>query len=339
MTAVLTQLHVAPPVVQRKGKRAGLWPFLALIGGLAALPLFLAPYSLVLMVPVIAFGIALLGMNLLFGYTGMLSFGHSIFLAVGAYAAAVATSKMGVVHLELVLLLACAAGAVLALAVGALCVRYTHIFFGMLTLAFGMLCHSFLFKFYNLTGGDQGMRVLRPSLLGISWEGGATSFLSGPFYYYCLALYIGLGLVMWRVVQSPFGLHLKAIRENEVKASYVGVRVYRMRLCAFVISGVYGSVAGALMAVTTGLADPEITYWTQSGNLIFMMVLGGSGSFSGPAIGALLFALLHDALVTTTEYWRFLLGAILVSIVIFMPQGVVGTVANVYARMKQRGSA
>src|SRR5258708_12020819 len=114
----------------------------------------------------------------------------------------------------------------------------------MLTVAFGMLFHSFLFKFYSVTGGDQGMRVLRPLLLGMEWRGGKTAFLTGPFYYYALVLFALLGLVMWRITQSPFGLHLRAIRENAGKAAYVGVQIFRMRLAAFVISAGCGGVRG-----------------------------------------------------------------------------------------------
>jgi len=211
-------------------------------------------------------------------------------------------------------------------------VRYTKIFFGMLTLAFGMLFHSFLFKFYDVTGGDQGMRVLRPLLLGQDFGGGKTSFLTGPFYYYALVLLALLGIAMWRIVESPFGLHLKAIRENAGKAAYVGVSVYRARLAAFVISGIYGAVAGAILGVSIGLADPELAFWTHSGNLVFMAVLGGSGTFAGPAIGALAFVLLQDSVMSTTEYWRFVMGAVLVFLVVFLPQGLAGLAAEVVSR-------
>ena len=196
----------------------------------------------------------------------------------------------------------------------------------MLTLAFGMLFHSFLFKFYGITGGDQGMRVLRPLLLGMEWRGGKTAFLTGPFYYYALVLFALLGLAMWRITQSPFGLHLRAIRENAGKAAYVGVQIFRMRLTAFVISAVYGGIGGTILAVTTGLADPELAYWTHSGNLVFMAVLGGSGTFAGPAIGALVFVLLQDFVMSVTQYWRFVMGGVLVLLVVFMPQGLSGTV-------------
>ena len=219
---------------------------------MALLPLVASPYALLLMLPFIGYSIALLGFNLLFGSTGLLSFGHALFLGVGAYTAAALTSKFGILSFELLLITAALVSGLISLVVGALCVRYTRIFFGMLTLAFGMLFHSFLFKFYSITGGDQGMRVLRPLLLGMEWRGGKTAFLTGPFYYYALVLFALLGLAMWRITQSPFGLHLRAIRENAGKAAYVGVQIFRMRLAAFVISAVYGGIGGTILAVTTG---------------------------------------------------------------------------------------
>ena len=304
----------------------GLWVLLALIAIMALLPLIASPYALMLMLPFIGYGIALLGFNLLFGTTGLLSFGHALFLGIGAYTAAALTSKFEILSFELLLVTAALVSGLVSLLIGVLCVRYINIFFGMLTLAFGMLFHSFLFKFYSITGGDQGMRVLRPLLLGMEWRGGKTAFLTGPFYYYALAIFALLGLAMWRITQSPFGLHLRAIRENAGKAAYVGVEILRMRLTAFVISAVYGGIGGTILAVTTGLADPELAYWTHSGNLVFMAVLGGSGTFAGPAFGALVFVLLQDFVMSVTQYWRFVMGAVLVLLVVFVPQGLSGTV-------------
>src|SRR5207302_1884440 len=176
---------------------------------LALLPLVAPPYYASLMVPFFGYAIALLGFNLLFGYTGLLSFGHAMFLGFGAYGAAVLAGTFGIKSFEIVLLAVMLLSAFAAFPIGLFCVRYVGIFFGMLTLAFGMLFYSFLFKFYHLTGGDQGMRVLRPLLLGMEWRGGKTAFLTGPFYYYALVLFALLGLAMWRITQSPFGLHLR----------------------------------------------------------------------------------------------------------------------------------
>ncbi|WP_247831639.1 branched-chain amino acid ABC transporter permease [Bradyrhizobium sp. 200] len=329
----IPSVDFASPAEPRAMPRfSGLWVLLGLLAIMAVLPFVASPYALLLMLPFMGYGIALLGFNLLFGTTGLLSFGHAMFLGVGAYTAAALTSKFGVKSFELLLLAAALGSGLISVIIGMLCVRYTRIFFGMLTLAFGMLFHSFLFKLYAVTGGDQGMRVLRPLLLGMEWRGGKTAFLTGPFYYYSLVLFALLGLAMWRITQSPFGLHLKAISENAGKAAYVGVQIFRMRLAAFVISAVYGGIGGTILAVTTGLADPELAYWTHSGNLVFMAVLGGSGTFAGPAIGALVFVLLQDFVMSATQYWRFVMGGVLVLLVVFMPQGLSGAISLLVSR-------
>jgi branched-chain amino acid transport system permease protein len=333
-----SSIDVASPARPRRPLSLdGIGVLLALIAVMASLPLVASPYVLLLMLPFIGYAIALLGFNLLFGTTGLLSFGHALFLGLGAYAAAVLTSKFAILSFEIILVVSALLSGLVSLVIGALCVRYTKIFFGMLTLAFGMLFHSFLFKFYAVTGGDQGMRVLRPLLLGMEWRGGKTAFLTGPFYYYALVLLAGLGLAMWRITRSPFGLHLRAIRENAGKAAYVGVEIFRMRLAAFVISAIYGGIGGTILAVTTGLADPELAYWTHSGNLVFMTVLGGSGTFVGPAIGALVFVVLQDFVMAVTQYWRFVMGGVLVLLVIFMPQGLAGTVELFLSRGDREG--
>ncbi len=291
---------------------------------LALLPYFVPPYYVGLMIPFFGYAIALLGFNLLFGYTGLLSFGHAMFLGIGAYGAAVMTG-LGVKSFELVLIAVVLTSAAIALPMGLLCVRYVGIFFGMLTLAFGMLFHSFLFKFYYVTGGDSGMRVARMKILGLEFGNyNKIEFLAGPFYYYCLGLLVIGGFIMWRIVHSPFGLHLRTIRDNAHKAEYLGVHVRRFRLAAFVISAAFGAVGGAILGFRVGLADPDLVYWTQSGQLVFMAVLGGFANFFGPIVGALSYILLQDQLQSLTEYWRFALGAILMLIVITFPQGVAG---------------
>jgi branched-chain amino acid transport system permease protein len=290
------------------------------------------------MIPFNGYAIALLGFNLLFGYTGLLSFGHAMFLGIGAYGAAIMSSTLGVRPFELTLVAVMTASALIALPVGALCVRYTGIFFGMLTLAFGMLFHSFLFKFYYLTGGDSGMRVARMTILGLDFARyNKIEFLAGPFYYYCLGLLVIAGLVMWRIAHSPFGLHLRAVRDNPRKAEYLGVHVHRCRLAAFVISSALGAAGGAILGFRVGLADPELVYWTQSGQLVFMAVLGGFSNFFGPIIGAFTFSLLRDQLQSLTEYWRFMLGAILALIVIGFPEGIAG-LAGELARRRTRSA-
>jgi branched-chain amino acid transport system permease protein len=221
--------------------------------------------------------------------------------------------------------IAALAAVVVAVPVGLLCVRYVKIYFSMLTLAFGMLFYSFLYKFYALTGGDEGIRVLRPTLLGRAFADlDKVGFLTGPFYYYALALLALAALVMRRIVRSPLGLSLRAIRENADKAAFVGVSVRRYRFYAFVIAAVFGAVGGTLLAVPTGLADPLLAYWTHSGNLVFMLLLGGFENFLGPLVGAVAFIFLQDFVMSLTVYWRFVFGALLAVIVIFFPRGLLG---------------
>jgi branched-chain amino acid transport system permease protein len=300
---------------------------LAVVGTLALmlLPIMAPPYYATLMIPFFGYAIALLGFNLLFGYTGLLSFGHAMFLGAGAYGAALLAGVLGIKSFEAVLIVIVLFTMAAAVPIGFLCVRNVGIFFGMLTLAFGMLFYSFLFKFYHLTGGDSGMRVPRMNLLGLELaQYNKIELLAGPFYYYCLALLVIAALVMWRIVHSPFGLHLRALRDNARKAQYLGVHVRRFRLAAFVISAGFGAAGGAILAFRIGIADPELVYWTHSGQLVFMTVLGGFSNFFGPIIGALAFILLQDQLQSLTQYWRFILGAILALIVIGFPGGIAG---------------
>jgi branched-chain amino acid transport system permease protein len=304
----------------------------AACAALAAVPILAPPFYANLLVPFFGYAIALLGFNLLFGYAGLLSFGHALFLGLGAYGAAVIAGIWGIKHFEAVLAGVAFAALLVALPIGALCVRYRGIFFGMLTLAFGMLAHAFLFKFYHYTGGDSGMRVPRMAIAGLTFEGlSKIDLIAGPFYYYCLGLLIVCGTAMWRIVNSPFGLHLRAARDNAHKAAYLGVRVYQFRLAAFAISAVYGALGGAILGFRTGLADPELVYWTHSGNLVFMTVLGGFESFFGPIAGALALTLLQDQLQALTQYWRFVLGAVLAAVVIFFPRGLAGLVQDLVA--------
>jgi branched-chain amino acid transport system permease protein len=187
-----------------------------------------------------------------------------------------------------------------------------------------MLFYSFLFKFYYVTGGDEGMRVLQPRLLGGFAGLDKIEYLTGPYYYYALALLVLATLLMRRIVTSPFGLYLRSIRENADKAEYLGVDFRRQRFVAFLIAGVFGAVGGALVIIPTGLADPLLAYWTHSGTLVFMLLLGGFTNFFGPIVGAFVFIFLQDQVMAYTEYWRFIFGAILAVVVIFFPHGVMG---------------
>ena len=298
-----------------------------------AIPWVAPIYHVLLMLPFMAYGVVLLGLNLLFGYTGLVSFGHALFIGVGAYTAAFLTGMFKVRSLEVILVTAAVVAGVVAMPVAALCVRYVKIYFGMLTLAFGMVFYTFLLKFYKLTGGDEGMPVARPFLLGRDL--GAipkTEYLAGPYYLYSLAVLVIAALVMWRIVHSPFGLCLKAIRDNPAKAETLGIGVARYRWAAFVISAVYAGVGGALLATPIGNVDPTLAYWTHSGNIVFMTLLGGFASFFGPLLGAFVFIYLQDFVMSVVPFWRLVFGALLAALVIFAPGGLLGLFARRRAR-------
>lgn len=297
------------------------------------LPFFGSQYVNYLMLTFFAYAIMVLGLNLLFGYTGLLSFGHAFFMAIGAYTAAFLTGKFSILYMEVILIAAVILSALLAALVGAICVRYIKIYFAMLTLAFGMLFYSFLLKFYYLTGGDEGMRVLRPYLFGFNLsEIPKMQYLTERYYFYAFFLLIILTLIMWRIVSSPFGLCLQAIRDNPEKAEYLGVNVKRYRWYAFIISGAYAAIGGALLAPAIGHVDPGFTYWTHSGTLVFMTLLGGFSHFFGPMLGGLIYIFLQDTVMSLIPYWRFVFGAILAFMVIVAPGGVAGVISSLTKR-------
>jgi branched-chain amino acid transport system permease protein len=283
------------------------------------------PYYVTLMLPFMAYAIVLLGLNLLLAQAGLVSFGHALFVALGAYTGAFLSAHTAMRSLEATIALAVVLALLLAAPVGALCVRYVKIYFGMLTLAFGMVFHTFLLKFYRVTGGDEGMRVLRPSLLGHDFaDVSKLDYLVGPYYYYSLALLALVTLLTWRIVRSPFALCLRTVRDNPVKAEALGIGVARYRWYAFVLSAAYAAIGGALLGPPIGNVDPTLAYWTQSGNLVLMTLLGGFRSFAGPLVGAFVFIFLQDTVMSVVPYWRLVFGALLAFIVICAPGGLMG---------------
>lgn len=294
---------------------------------LIAFPFIFGTYYTTLVLPALAYSIALLGLNLLFGYTGLVSFGHALFLAVGGYTAAYATDVFGIINIEVIIMVAICIAIVLALPLGYFCVRYVKVYFAILTMAFSMLFHSFLSKFYHLTGGEEGIRVHRPRLLGMDFGTmDQASYLAGPLYYYVLALFCFSAFFMWRIVRSPFGLHLRALRENSEKANFLAVDILRKRMVAFVIAGVFGAVGGVVLSIPIGLASPSLGYWLQSGDMIFMLLLGGFTNFFGPLVGSFAFVFLQELIKEFTEHWRFVFGLLLGVMVIFFPHGIMGLI-------------
>ena len=310
---------------------------------LVALPQVVDPYQTLLVTYGLAMAIAALGFNLLLGYTGLLSFGHSAYFGAGAYMVAFITRDLGTQSMELCILGGLVGTFVVAALFGFVCVRHTRIFFGILTLALSQVLWSLAFKFFWVTGGTDGIRVAyaKLTLLGgmINFAGpGSYQRFAFAYYYYVLALFVIATVIMWVIVHSPFGKALQAIRDNEVRAGFIGIPVRRYRWIAFVISGTFTGLAGTLWVPLNGLTTPDVLYWPFSGEIVFMTVLGGFRTFTGPIIGAVVFNYLKTYAIASTEYWQLLLGLVLVVLVIVLPTGIVGTLARLWAKFTRRNS-
>jgi len=314
-------------------RRVLAWSAPALLA-LIVLPYVVPPYQTVLLTYGLVFAIAALGFNLLLGYTGLLSFGHSAYFGMGAYAVAFTVKYLKLESMEALLLGGILASGAVAALFGLLCVRYTKIFFGILTMALSQVLWSLAFKFFWVTGGSDGLRVPTPTLLGGLVRAGSDKFefLSHRYYFYVLAIFAICVAVMWVIVHSPFGQALQAIRDNETRAEFVGVQVWHYRWVAFLISGIFTGLAGALWVPLNGLTTPDILHWTFSGKMVFFTVLGGFQTFFGPIIGAVIYNYLETYAVGHTVYWQMVLGIVLVVLVLALPAGIVGTVRRLAVR-------
>jgi branched-chain amino acid transport system permease protein len=316
----------------------GLRRFLSVGGALAVLlllaPLLLPPYQTILLAYGLVMAIAALGFNLLLGYTGLLSFGHCAYFGAGAYAVALLVKYGHTVSMELFLAGALLTSLVITVLFGFVCVRYTRIFFSILTMALSQVLWSLAYKFFWVTGGSDGLRVPTPSLLGVAVDPRADKsvFLAHRYYYYVVVLFLVSTAAMWLIVNSPFGKALQAIRDNETRAEFVGLEVRRYRWLAFVVSGVFTGLAGALWVPLNGLTTPDVLYWPFSGEIVFFTVLGGFRTFTGPIVGAVAFNYLKTYAVSFTTYWQLLLGVVLIVLVMVLPTGIVGTLARVRSR-------
>jgi len=306
---------------------------------LALVPVVASTYQTQLLTYGLTLAIAALGFNLLLGYTGLLSFGHSAYFGAGAYAVALMMRYLGVSSMELFLLGGIVCSAALAALFGVVCVRHTRIFFAILTLALSQVLWTLAYKFFWITGGTDGLRVpfskltLLGGLIGFPGADAFARFISF-YYYYVLVVFCVCTALMWLIVHSPFGKTLQAIRDNETRARFLGVRIWRYRWLAFLVSGIFSGLAGTLWVPLNGLTTPDVLYWPQSGKIVFFAVLGGFRNFSGPIVGAVLFNYLEVYAIALTEYWQITLGAILIILVTFLPAGIVGTAQRLSAKFK-----
>lgn len=292
---------------------------------------WIAPYQ-ALAVNILVFGLYALGFNLLFGYTGLLSFGHAAFLGAGAYGCGIA-----IVHYGWHPLPAMAAGTVLATIVatgmGYLAIRTRGIYFAMTTLALSMCVYYAFYQAERLTGGENGLRGINVPTVPL--PGFGLDLLDPTTKYYAVLSVVALAIWFFsRLLSSPFGAVLEAIRENENRARACGYDVRRTKLVAFVLSGAFCGLAGALQAIHLSVVPIETMHYATSGQAVMMALLGGMGTFFGPFVGAAVFLLLQDGLATLTSHWQIFVGAIFIGFVLFLPLGIWG---EVLARLRRAG--
>ena len=293
---------------------------------------FIVPYK-ALATQIIIWGLFALGFNICLGYTGMLSFGHAAYFGVGAYTTGVVLIRLWA-NIWFGLFAALVMGGILALVLGFLCIKRRGIYFAMLTLAFAQLVYFVAFQWVDLTGGDNGLRNIPAvplNLFGLS-----INIYSPLNFYFFVLFFVFLSLLALNLIlQSPFGHVLHAVRENDQRARSCGYETTNVRWVAFVISGAISGLAGGLYALYLHFVGIETLYYSTSGQIIMMTLLGGMGSFIGPFIGAGVFLYLEDVLSNITQSWMIFLGVIFVLCVLFFPTGIWGTIKDLSTRGKK----
>jgi branched-chain amino acid transport system permease protein len=307
-----------------------LTPRNALVAGviaiLALVPIYAAAsgntFMISLFTRIIILAIAAVSLNLIMGFGGMVSFGHAAYLGIGGYVVGILAQEgvsSGFIQWPLALL----ASGVFALLIGALSLRTRGVYFIMITLAFAQMIY-YVAVSLDRYGGDDGLTIYRRSqfagLLNLSNK--------VVFYYLCIAVLVLVILLVWRLVNSRFGMVIRGSRSNERRMRAIGFPTFRYRLICFVIAGMICGLAGALLANHTEFISPAAMHWTRSGDLIVMVVLGGMGSLLGPVMGAVALLALEEALSGVTEYWQIILGPLLLCVVIYARGGIDGLLAG-----------
>lgn len=293
---------------------------LALLVLLAAAPAWLAVTWLLELQAVLGLAVFAVATNLLLGYGGLVSFGQAAFYGVGSYTVA-ATWMHWRVPFWIAFIGAPILAAFAAFLVGLIALRARKLYFALLTLAFSQLFYVIAEQQYNFTGGANGIfGAMIPPALARPDAG----------YWFVLGIAVLALLALWKVTESPFGLVLRATRENRTRADALGVNVFGHQLLAFVISGFFCGLAGALYVVHNQNAYPELLNWVKSGDPVIMAVIGGMYTFLGPALGAFIFHIAEQYLVTVTKDWQLILGLVLLGIMLFMPDGVLGRLRRIH---------
>jgi branched-chain amino acid transport system permease protein len=297
--------------------------FSIILALLAVAPLVLPEFWRRFVTEILIWGLLAMSSDILIGYTGMISFGHSVFFGLGMYGAAAALLWAKPANLWLALLFGLAAAAAVAVFVAYFATRLRDIYFSITTLVFSQIFYVIIFTWTEVTGGENGLTFSRPALAipGLF----SVPFTTETLHWFVLAVVTISFLTIRRVTQSPFGMVLQAIRENEPRARAIGYAVERYKIVAVMLSGLFAGLAGILYAIQNKFAAPDFVFFLVSGEVVIFNVMGGIGTLVGPIAGAAFFLLLREGLSRYfTEYYLIPVGIIFTAMVIFMPQGLLG---------------
>ena len=300
---------------------------IVLLAALALLPVYTeitgSRFLLTLFTRIVILALAAVSLNLILGYGGMMSFGHAVYLGIGGYSVGILAHEgiySGFVQWPVALV----ASAFFALIIGALSLRTRGVYFIMITLAFAQMAYYVVAGLARY-GGDDGLTIYKRSQF---FEPINLSNKT-QFYYICLVLLYASIYLVWRIVNSRFGMVIQGSRSNDTRMRAIGFPTFRYKLTCFVIAGTLCGLAGALLANHTDFVSPAMMYWTRSGDLIIMVVLGGMGSVIGPVYGAIALLVLEETLSGITEYWQIILGPLLLLVVLFARGGIDGLLGKV----------
>ncbi len=306
--------------------KKGWWLGLLVLAFLAA-PFILTEFYLTILCEALVMSLFALSFNLLFGYMGQLSFGQAAFYGLGGYAIALLMTKAHF-NFWLSLLAGPLVAALFGLMVGYFCVRLRGIYFSILTLAFGQLIFVIVFKWHNFTGGDDGIQgVFPPDPLKSA----------SAYYYLILVVFIASAFILWRMVNSPFGQTLKAMRENPERTEFLGINIQRYQLIAFVIAAAFAGLAGALWVPFYRSVAPSYLLWVKSGEPVMAAILGGASTFFGPVLGMFIMTFFHAYILGFTHFWPVIMGTLILIIIFLLPGGVLGFAQEKLKKRIERG--
>ena len=310
------------------GARKSIVALLIILAILAIAPFGLSRFYTYLIALIVTTGLLATSLNFVLGFGGIYQFHHAVFYGAGAYGAAIMIVKLGY-PAWLGFITGPVVAAVLSFVIGLICVRLSKLYFGMLQISLGSLVWAIVYRWYGFTGGDDGIHgIPMPELIG------------SPFGSYYFTLIVGglSLLVMYRILNSPFGSALQGIRDNVVRSQAVGVSVRRHQLAAIVIAGFFGGVAGVLFVVVDNSVFPDMMFWTLSLEITIMALLGGWLTFLGPLLGAAVIVSLRTFVSGVTDYWTLVMGILLVLVILFLPEGLLGYVFEVWKRRTSESS-